>query len=207
MTGARHTAAILLLAALAGLGGVVAGSFVDHRGPPPAALALLERLGAGRLAQAWSDASAPAVPAGVPVARVGEPRPDPALLDLDGRPRRLGEWQGRRLLVNFWATWCGPCLLEMPLIQKYQDRYPDKFRVLAVNDDEASADVQAYIAKLGLSFTVLLDPGGKVTDLYRVRAFPSSYFIDSDGVIRFVHLGTLNEDQLSGYLQKLGVGS
>lgn len=141
------------------------------------------------------------------VPEVSSPAPAFDLQTPQGTKVSLSDQRGRPVLVNFWATWCGPCLLEMPLIQKYQDRYPDKFRVLAVNDDEASADVQAYIAKLGLSFTVLLDPGGKVTDLYRVRAFPSSYFIDSDGVIRFVHLGTLNEDQLSGYLQKLGVGS
>lgn len=140
------------------------------------------------------------------VPEVSRPAPDFELQTPDGVKVHLSDLRGHPVLINFWATWCGPCLLEMPLIQKYQDRYQGQFRVLAVNDDEPAADVQAYTSRLGLSFTVLLDPGGKVIDLYRVRAFPSTFFVDSDGVIRFVHLGALNEDQLTGYLQKLGVG-
>jgi thiol-disulfide isomerase/thioredoxin len=133
------------------------------------------------------------------------PAPDFELADLSGKPVRLSDLRGHPVVVNFWATWCGPCRLEMPLLQKYADRYPQDLHILAVNDGETQDEVQKFVDDLGLQFNILLDPAEKVIDLYRVQAFPSTFFLDASGNIRFQHIGTLNEDQLVGYLDKLGV--
>jgi len=146
-----------------------------------------------------SSGSQPAIP------EVNQAAPDFALTTLTGESVRLSELKGRVVAVNFWATWCGPCRLEMPLLQTYADRYPQDLTVLAVNDAEPIEKVQPYVDDLGLSFPILLDEKELVTRLYRVRGFPTTIFIDRDGKIRYQHLGLLMEDQLRGYLTELGI--
>lgn len=146
-----------------------------------------------------SSGSQPAVP------EVNKAAPDFALTTLTGDSVRLSELKGRVVAVNFWATWCGPCRLEMPLLQTYADRYPEDLTVLAVNDAEPIEKVQPYVDDLGLRFPILLDEKELVTRLYRVRGFPTTIFIDRDGKIRYQHLGLLMEDQLRGYLTELGI--
>jgi thiol-disulfide isomerase/thioredoxin len=134
------------------------------------------------------------------------PAPDFQLESLDGSSIKLADLRGRPVLINFWATWCGPCQQEMPLIEQYYQKYKADLVVLAVNSDEPESDVQAYITNLDLNFTVLLDPGYKVEDLYRVRAFPTTFFVDKSGTIRYQHIGVLDQGQLVQYLAQLGVG-
>jgi peroxiredoxin len=93
----------------------------------------------------------------------------------------------------------------MPVLQEYHEKYGPDFRILAVNLDEPPEDVKVFVNELSLTFDILLDPGGKVVDLYRVRAFPSTFFVDADGIIRYQHIGILSETQLAGYLEHLGV--
>lgn len=147
----------------------------------------------------------PSVEVGPLAPETNTPALDFELTDLSGKPVRLSDLRGHPVVVNFWATWCGPCRLEMPLLQKYADRFPQDLQILAVNDGEAKGEVQKFVDELGLKFNILLDPAEKVTDLYRVQAFPSTFLLDAAGNIRFQHIGTLNEDQLVGYLDKLGV--
>lgn len=136
----------------------------------------------------------------------GSPAPDFKLESLDGTWISLSELKGRPVLVNFWFTTCGPCLIEMPLLQARHEQYRDDgFRVLAVDFDEPKADVQDYAQKLGLTFDILLDPGAVVQDLYRVRGYPTSFFVDPDGVIQAVHIGSMSETDLDGYLAKIGL--
>ncbi len=139
------------------------------------------------------------------VPEIDQPAPDFNLNSLDGNSYRLSSLQGKAAVVNFWATWCGPCRQEMPLIQKYAERYPATLTVLAVNDGESIDTVQAFVSELELDFPILLDPDQHVTDAYRIRAFPTTYFVDSSGAVRVVHVGVLNEEQLSVYLWKIGV--
>lgn len=146
----------------------------------------------------------PATPAPAPV--VGAPAPDFTLEDLDGNPVRLADQQGQVVLVNFWATWCGPCRLEMPELQARYDALKDQgFTVLAVNLDEPREDAALFAQDLSLSFPVLLDPGATVNDLYRVRAYPTTYFIDRDGNVDALHVGILSAAQLDDYLAELGL--
>ncbi len=156
--------------------------------------------------------SAAAVPGGptttpAPAPVTGAPAPDFTLNDLASKPVTLSSFKGRIVLINFWATWCGPCLIEMPAIQKRYEAFQDQgFVVLGVDADEPISDVETFVHTLNLTFPVLLDPGATVNDLYRVRGLPTTYIVDRDGVISRLHIGSMTEDQLDGYLSKLGLG-
>ncbi len=136
---------------------------------------------------------------------IGAQAPDFALRDLGGNEIRLSDYRGRTVLLTFWATWCGPCRLEMPAFEdRYQELKDDGFIVLGLNFDEPVEDVRAFRDELGLSFPLLLDPGGSVQRLYRIRGYPSSIFVDPQGVVRVIHIGLITEGQLRDYLVELG---
>ena len=165
---------------------------------------------------AWPDSSQPAsaaasggpVPTPAPAAVVGAPAPDFTLKDLSGKDVVLSSHRGHVVLINFWATWCTPCRIEMPAIQKRYEALKDKgFVVLAVDDDEAINDVSAFTHELGLTFPVLLDPGERINDLYRVRGLPTTFIVDREGTIQQQQIGLMTEDQLDGYLAKVGLGN
>lgn len=135
----------------------------------------------------------------------GSLAPDFELVSLSGAGVRLMELRGKPVLLNFWATWCAPCVLEMPNIQKFYERYPGQFEVLAINADEPAFEVQQFVAEIGVTFPVLLDPAGDIQELYRIRGYPMSFFLDSDGRIQIQHIGMLQEDQIKDYLAKMGI--
>lgn len=137
---------------------------------------------------------------------LGSPAPDFELTNLAGESIRLSELKGTVVLINFWATWCGPCRLEMPAIQERYERFLPELAVLAVNFDEPVDDVQSFVDELSLTFDVLLDPGAKIQDLYRVRGYPTTFLVDKEGIIQVHHIGLMTEEQLDGYLAQLGVG-
>jgi peroxiredoxin len=140
--------------------------------------------------------------------QVGAMAPDFLLEDLDGQEYRLSELRGQVVLLNFWATWCGPCLVEMPLLEsEYQNYRSEGFLVIAVNDGESADKVERFGEEHELSFPLLLDPGRVVQRLYNVRGYPSSVFVDQEGFIRFVHIGLIQDSQLSNYMGELGFGS
>lgn len=142
----------------------------------------------------------------LPVApAVGALAPDFALQNLQGDTVRLSDQRGRVVLVNFWATWCGPCRVEMPDIQASFDQHSPDLVVLAVDFDEPQETVQAFVDELNLTFPVLLDPGAQVQSLYQVRGYPSTMFVDEQGVVQIVHIGIMTTDQLDGYLAQMGV--
>lgn len=132
--------------------------------------------------------------------RIGNVAVDFGLSTLDGEEIRLSSLQGRKVLLNFWATWCPPCKAEMPHLEKfYQSARAQGFEVLAVNltDTEKSAErVAAFAEDQGLTFPIVLDESGQVRDLYRVRAYPTSLIIDSHGVIRGRFEGAISYDTM-----------
>ena len=123
----------------------------------------------------------------------GRPAPDFQLQDLDGQTVSLGEFRGRPVMVNFWATWCGPCRMEMPYIEEVSND-PDWTEtglvILAVNPGESAAIAGQFMEDNGLTFPVLLDIKTEVAKAYNVSAIPTTYFVDKNGIIKDVKIGT-----------------
>jgi thiol-disulfide isomerase/thioredoxin len=127
------------------------------------------------------------------------------LQNLDGETIALTDFAGKSVMINFWATWCPPCLNELPMIQDYADRHADDFVVLAVNAGEDHAKVAEFVSEFGYDLVFLLDPENFVGNIYRVMGLPTSIFIDEGGFWRVTHIGELDEPLLKDYLEKIGV--
>ncbi len=116
--------------------------------------------------------------------------PDFTLPATSGSNLRLAEQRGRVVMVNFWATWCAPCRVEMPHLNRLYDKYrASGFELLGVNIDDNPRTAADLATKLGLRFPVLLDTDKKVSRLYDLSAMPSTVLIDRDGRVRYVHRG------------------
>jgi peroxiredoxin len=137
---------------------------------------------------------------------VGSTAPDFILDNFLGEDIQLSDFRGSPVLINFWATWCQPCRIEMPYLQERHEYYPSELVVLAINFDESANVVQSFAEELNLTFNILLDPAGRVQDLFQIKGYPTTYFIDSEGFIRVIHIGLLTESQLDDYLIQVGVG-
>ncbi|MCW5852685.1 MAG: redoxin domain-containing protein [Anaerolineae bacterium] len=126
------------------------------------------------------------------------------LSTLDGQKVRLSDFRGRPVVINFWATWCGPCLAEMPLLKKTYDELKDTGLVLlAVDVQEKPDTVRKFAEKEQLPFTVLLDETGLVATYYRVNAYPTTFFVDPNGVIQSWQRGTLTKTTLDRHLDRI----
>jgi len=119
---------------------------------------------------------------------------DFALLDMEGQPVRLRALQGKFIFVNFWATWCAPCRLEMPSIEQlYQTFKQTEFTVLAISIDRQGAPVvKPFLASLKLTFPALLDTTNEVARQYGLRGLPTTYLIDPDGRVIGAAIGERN---------------
>ena len=126
----------------------------------------------------------------VHAADAGGPAPAFTLAALTGQQSTLSQYKGQVVMVNFWATWCGPCQQEMPLLdQMYKKFKPAGFTLIGVNVDKEAAPVKDLMARKPVSFPVLLDPANQVSKAYHVDEMPSSVIIDRKGEIRYIHRG------------------
>jgi cytochrome c biogenesis protein CcmG/thiol:disulfide interchange protein DsbE len=124
--------------------------------------------------------------------REGFLAPDFTLEGIDGETFTLSDLRGSVLVVNLWASWCPPCRAEMPALQQVYEKYRDRgLEILAVNTtyQDREAEARAFVGELGLSFPILLECTGEMARGYQLRAMPSTFFIDREGVIRKVILG------------------
>jgi peroxiredoxin len=137
--------------------------------------------------------------------KVGRQAPDFALPDLEGVKIRLSDLRGKPVVLNFWATWCGYCVEEMPLLQKVQDAKAGiGLVILAINSGETGARVKEFIQTNGYTFTVLLDRYQDVVPFYKVRGLPTTFFIDAEGVIRDIKVGAfVSMEQIENSLEKI----
>ncbi len=125
----------------------------------------------------------------------GVEAPDFAYENLEGQPVRLSDLRGEVVLINLWATWCTPCLTEMPSMQRlYEELDGEPFEILAVNVDaelgmpdwagRPGGDVAAFVEELGLTFPILRNPSGDIQGAYQTTGLPESFLVGPDGVIR-----------------------
>lgn len=120
----------------------------------------------------------------------GKTAPDFVLKSSVGDNLRLSEYRGDVVMINFWATWCGPCRQEMPLLDELYSRYGRVgFSLLGVNIDDNSSKAMNMASELGVSFPVLFDSDKAVSKLYEVEAMPVTVLIDREGTVRYVHHG------------------
>ena len=134
------------------------------------------------------------------------PAPDFTLRSMGGPNLRLAEQRGRVVMVNFWATWCGPCRQEMPQLDRLYQKYrASGFVLFGVNVDDDALKAADVAAKLGVSFPVLLDTDKAVSKLYDLSTMPSTVLIDRDGQVRYVHRGYLSgyEDHYEKQIREL----
>ena len=120
----------------------------------------------------------------------GQTAPDFALKSSTGENLRLSEFRGDVVMINFWATWCGPCRQEMSLLDELYARYERVgFSLLGVNIDDDSRRAMAMIEELGVDFPVLFDDRKEVSKLYEVEAMPVTVIVDRKGTVRYIHHG------------------
>ncbi len=117
-----------------------------------------------------------------------------ALNDINGEPHKLEDYQGKVVLVQFWATYCTPCRKEMPSMNRLQEKLGEDFVILAINMGETPAEVEKFIQEVGPEFTVLMDNDGQALGSWKVFAAPSNFVVDREGKIRYTLYGGVEWD-------------
>lgn len=137
-------------------------------------------------------------------AQIGQPAPTFQLEDLEGNQISLEQYRGKIVMLDFWATWCGPCRIEMPEIQAiWEEHQDDGLVVLALDQDESAEEVQAYFDELGLTFTPLLDDESRTAKNFGLQGtLPASIFINPDGEVSVIHRGVMTRGQLDSFLDQ-----
>jgi len=136
---------------------------------------------------------------------VGSLAPDFTLSTLDGSSVTLSAYRGKPILLNLWATWCGPCRAEMPYLQEvFEEKSGEDLVLLTVNLREDETTVRQFMQTEGYTFMVALDRDGAVGNSYSIRGIPTTFFIDSAGVIRSIHIGSFsNTSQILAELEQM----
>lgn len=140
-----------------------------------------------------------------PDPQAGKLAPDFELDRVEGPKVKLSDFAGHPVLLNYWATWCPPCREELPLIQDRLERYSPDLVVLTINAGEDPETVKNFIQQNAFSFHVLLDPEWKAEALYGIYAYPTSVFIDREGLIQARYVGGMSAEILDEYLGLIGV--
>lgn len=130
-------------------------------------------------------------------AAVGAPAPAFTLPLLGGGDVALADLHGEIVLLNFWTTWCDGCIIEMPALVTFQQRYGHKLRQIGVNVQEPVATVEAFIAEFGMNYPTLLDQQGRTPSRYRLRAYPESWVLDRDGIARYHKPGPMTFEEMA----------
>ena len=128
-------------------------------------------------------------PGGGNAGEMNQPAPDFKLQDLDGNTVSLSDFQGKIVMLDFWATWCGPCRMTMPLLEELQQEHPNDFTLLAINLGEPLDLVLPYVKRQGIRSRVLLDTKASVGSSYGSSSIPMQVIIDQKGIIRLVWTG------------------
>ena len=129
--------------------------------------------------------------------------PDFSLTTLQAEEITLSDYRGRPVILNFWATWCPPCRAEIPFFQQSQLKYNGRAIILGIDQAEPLSLVAPFVADLGMTYPILLDLESAVSDSYGVVALPTTFFIDSNGVVQKVHPGIISQGVLEDEIEQL----
>ncbi len=163
------------------------------------------------VATIWVLTGRDALPQGASMGEMNRPAPAFAAPALDGGSVSLADYSGKVVLLNFWATWCEPCVRELPALQQAHLRYSDQgLAIIGVNltDDEQAQGgdeqkIRAFLEQFDVTYPIALDVEGEITNNYRVFPLPTSFFIDQAGRIRYVHIGELTLQDVSAKFAEL----
>ncbi|MGH0030928.1 MAG: TlpA family protein disulfide reductase [Myxococcota bacterium] len=148
-----------------------------------------------------------AVPAAAGAVEVGDPAPDFRAPALDGvKPLSLADYRGKVVYLDFWASWCAPCAVALPIVDSFRDEFgSEEFAVLAVNVDGDPAKARTFLKRRPVGYPSVSDPDGALPEQFGVETMPTSFLIDQKGVIRMVHRGfkKSDADELRAQIRKL----
>lgn len=134
--------------------------------------------------------------------KIGAKAPDFELKTLSGETVKLSSLKGKKVMLNFWATWCPPCKAEMPDMEKFYKEPGKDVVILAVNIDP-QLDVKGFVKQYGITFPILLDEKDEVNESYQILSIPTTYFINSNGVIQNKYTGAMSLDSMKQFTSKL----
>lgn len=139
---------------------------------------------------------------------IGKSAPDFELTKLDGTNVKLSDLKGKKVILNFWATWCGPCQQEMPDMEAFYKEHKENVEILAINytpSEKGGGEekVSNFAKEKGITFPILLDKNIDVTTAYKVITIPTSYFIDTKGVIQDKFIGPMTQKEMEKRVAKL----
>ena len=151
-----------------------------------------------------TGAERPSVASAEAKPKEGYAAPDFELPDLTDRPVRVGGGGDKLTMINFWASWCGPCVLEAPDLQELHEKYKDRLTLLGVNATayDREREARAFVDEQALTFPILMDRDGEVTELYRVAQFPTTLLVDRNGVVRERITGVIPRVQWEALIEK-----
>jgi len=129
-------------------------------------------------------------------ARAATPAPALKAADLKGATRTLADYRGKVVVLNFWASWCPPCLREMPSMERLRVKMAGRpLAVVALDSAETREEVDAFLSRMTLGFPILLDPDGSNTKRWKVFALPTTFLLDAEGRVRYVLTGPTEWDE------------
>lgn len=143
---------------------------------------------------------------GTPTA-VGAPAPEITVFDPEGHPLNLQDLRGNVVVINFWATWCGTCAMEKPLLNRFYAGFRNNphFRLITVLYNDSAENAKAYLAKHGYALPFYMDPGSHASAAYGLTGVPESYVVDKRGILRGKAIGPVSWDapKVSAFIKKL----
>lgn len=136
--------------------------------------------------------------------KVGQEPPPFNLADLNGGSQQLADYAGQAVVINFWGTFCEPCVIEMPEFERQYEKWKDQgLTILAINLSEDTLTVNNFVRRFDLSFPILRDVNRKTERKYGLRSYPTTFFVKPDGTIMDIVVGGMNERQIDERIERL----